>query len=119
MKIFTKWLGDQSEKLAAQFLKKNGYKIVGRNVTSKLGEIDIIAKIRSNLIFVEVKALSHSDSFVPEDHFEWKKRRKLIMLGRSYLSKMTQEIDARFDLITVVKKGSDYFIEHYENVIQE
>ncbi|GAB6189863.1 YraN family protein [Marinitoga arctica] len=43
------------EDIAVQFLKKNGFKILKRNFTTKIGEIDIIALDKQCLVFVEVK----------------------------------------------------------------
>ena len=48
--------GEQSESLAVWYLKKNGYKILELNFRTKLGEIDIIAKEKKTLVFVEVKS---------------------------------------------------------------
>ncbi len=47
--------GEQGESLAVWYLKKNGYKILEQNYRTKLGEIDIIAKEKKTLVFVEVK----------------------------------------------------------------
>ncbi len=48
--------GNKGEDLACEYLVKNGYEIVARNVHfSKLCEIDIIAKYKNKTVFVEVK----------------------------------------------------------------
>ena len=59
----TKLLGDEGEKLACEYLVKNGYKILGRNYRINFGEIYIIAKKRGwfadkTIHFVEVKTVS-------------------------------------------------------------
>jgi putative endonuclease len=117
--FWTKIFGSISEKKAAKFLKRHGYKILKKNYRTKLGEFDIIAKKSGLVVFVEVKAMTEIEAFSPEDHFDWKKQKKQLVLGKQYLACQKKEIDARFDLITVVKKDDDYFIEHYENVIQD
>jgi len=48
--------GKESESIAIRHLKKNGYKILEQNYRNKLGEIDIIAKDKDTLVFIEVKA---------------------------------------------------------------
>lgn len=111
--------GRIAEQKAMQHLKGKGYWISKKNFRTKIGEIDLIANKKDLIVFVEVKALSESDHFSPADHFDWKKQKKLLQLGRQYLAFQKEEFNARFDLITVVKKDDDYFIEHYENVIQE
>jgi putative endonuclease len=48
--------GNRGEDLACEYLLKNGYKILERNKHfSKLCEIDIIAKLKNKVVFVEVK----------------------------------------------------------------
>lgn len=67
----TKELGDLGEKLACEYLVKNGYKIIGRNYRISFGEIDIIAWKKCGLFskkdktvhFVEVKTLSREGDF--------------------------------------------------------
>ncbi len=54
--------GNKGEDLACEFLKKNGYEIIERNVHfSKFCEIDIIAKLKNKFIFVEVKTRKNND----------------------------------------------------------
>lgn len=102
-----------------QFLKKKGYFIRQKNFRSKFGEIDLIAEKDNKFVFIEVKSLQFSKFFSPEDHFDYRKQRKQILLAKHYLSTLHHDVPARFDLITVIKKGRDFFIEHYEDVIQE
>lgn len=117
--FWTLRFGRIAEQKAMQYLKKEGYWISNKNWRTKIGEIDLIATKNDWIVFVEVKALSISDHFSPEDHFDWKKQKKLLLLGKQYLSFQKKEFNARFDLIAVVKKGDDYFIEHHENVIED
>jgi Holliday junction resolvase-like predicted endonuclease len=51
-------LGKSSEEQAAEYLLRNGFKILHRNWTHKGGEIDIIAEKKGKLHFVEVRARS-------------------------------------------------------------
>ena len=59
-----KELGQKGEDLALRFLKKNGYRIYTTNYSCKLGEIDIIAKEKDTLAFIEVKTRT-STAFGP------------------------------------------------------
>ena len=52
--------GDQAEKNAAEFLKKQGCKILGRNQHFKVGELDIIAEDGDQTVFAEVKYRANS-----------------------------------------------------------
>lgn len=51
-------LGKSGEEAVAEYLKKNGYKILSKNYRCKLGEIDLIARDGKNLVFIEVKTRS-------------------------------------------------------------
>ena len=53
-----KQVGSKGEDLAAEFLKDKGYRIIGRNYKTPIGELDIIAKDGETLVFVEVKTRS-------------------------------------------------------------
>ena len=50
-----KELGKKGEELALRFLKKRGYRIIEKNYVCKMGEMDIIAKEKDTLVFIEVK----------------------------------------------------------------
>ncbi len=78
----TKELGNLGEELACEYLVKNGYKIIGRNYRINFGEIDVIVKKRGffankTIHFVEVKTLSGSNGFNPEEHVNYKKQNRL------------------------------------------
>lgn len=54
-KQFNKIEGNQGENLAVNFLKKQKYKILDNNYRAMVGEIDIVAKDKDTIVFVEVK----------------------------------------------------------------
>ncbi|MBW2264795.1 MAG: YraN family protein [Deltaproteobacteria bacterium] len=95
-------VGAFGESLAVKALEENGYKILELNHRSKLGEIDIIAKEKGVLAFVEVKA-RRTDSFGhPKLAVTPRKQRKISMVALEYL-KNTGQMDnnARFDVVAV------------------
>ena len=47
--------GGEKEKLAGDFLKGQGYEILGQNFYTRFGEIDLILKDKDTLVFAEVK----------------------------------------------------------------
>ena len=51
----TKNIGNKGENIACEYLKKQGYKIIARNLYIGKSELDIIAKDGKTLVFVEVK----------------------------------------------------------------
>jgi len=91
----TKELGDLGEKIAAKYLKKQGYKILDRNFRyKKFGEIDIIAKKKNtkDVVFIEVKTRHKrkfkeiSNNYAPEDNITYFKQKQLIKLAKIYLA---------------------------------
>jgi len=94
--------GKDSESLAARHLQKNGYKILEQNYRNKLGEIDIIAKEKGTLVFVEVKARKTHVFGNPKWAVTPKKQRKISMVALYYLKATKQtHVKARFDVVSL------------------
>ena len=94
--------GKESESLAVGYLKKNGYKILEQNYCNKIGEIDIIAKEKGTLVFVEVKARKTHVFGNPKWAVTPKKQRKISMVALYYLKATKQtHVKARFDVVTL------------------
>ncbi|MBM3251376.1 MAG: YraN family protein [Candidatus Omnitrophica bacterium] len=95
-------LGLAGEIQAAEFLKNNGYRILGRNFKTNLGEIDIIAKDKDCICFVEVKTRTSQDKGLPEESITKNKQHKLSQLALSYLkNKKLLDKSARFDVVSI------------------
>jgi len=95
-------IGKRGEDAAAQYIEKRGYKIVERNFTCPLGEMDIIALDRKTLCFIEVKTLSGKTYGPPEIAVNIYKQHKLSKVALAYLNrKHLPDIKARFDVIAV------------------
>ena len=109
--------GAVGERLAAEYLRKNKYKIVETNYRNRLGEIDIIARHpKGHTVFVEVKTLrvaddlqQREDRLFPEDHLTPFKLRKLQQLGELYLMHVKPKNPAwQIDLVAIeLPSGSD------------
>lgn len=95
-------LGNKGEELAADFLKDSGYKILYRNYKTKLGEIDIIARDKETICFVEVKTRS-SDRFGCGSEAVLKtKQRQIAKTALSFLKeKRLLDKRARFDVVSL------------------
>ena len=95
-------LGSLAEDKAAEFLKRGGYKILFRNFKTKLGEIDIIAKDKDTICFVEVKC-RRSDRF--GSGFEAVRRAKQRQISKVALSFLKEnnllDQKARFDVVSL------------------
>lgn len=96
-------LGKAGEEIAADFLKKSGYKIVEVNYRCPIGEIDIVARDKNELVFVEVKARKSSALGYPEEAVGIKKQKKMSQLASWYLQeKKLNDARARFDVVAVL-----------------
>jgi len=111
--------GRESEEVAARHLKKNGYKILERNYRTELGEIDIIAKQKKTLVFVEVKARNSNRFGGPKEAVTPKKQLKISMVALLYLKKTRQSnASARFDVVTVAGEGKSPEVEIIKNAFE-
>ena len=100
-------LGCLGENRCIGFLKKKGYKIIGRNYRCPIGEIDIIARDKDVLCFIEVKTRrTHKFGLpkfgLPQEAVNQHKRNKLIQVALSYIKKKNlEDSNLRFDVIAV------------------
>ena len=111
--------GSNSESLAAWYLKKSGYKILEQNYRTPLGEIDIIAKEKKTIVFVEVKSRRSNRYGNPKWAVTTRKQRKISMVALQYL-KSTRQMDnrARFDVVTVISNQDEPQIEIVKNAFE-
>jgi len=94
--------GKRGEEIALSFLKKKGYKIVEQNYRCVFGEIDIVARHRGDIVFIEVKSRKSEAFGNPEEAVGFKKQRKISQIALNYLNeKRLHDHDARFDVVAV------------------
>jgi len=100
--------GNIGEKLAAEYLRNKGYQIIETNYQNrngiKIGEIDIIAKEKDELVFVEVKTreMKKYQNTLPEENITYRKIKKMNKTANIYLSKEAlDKVKFRFDAISV------------------
>jgi putative endonuclease len=111
--------GLEGEKLAVRHLKRLGYRIICRNYRSPLGEIDIIARHRGVLVFVEVKSRSTETFGSPKLAVTPAKQRKLSQVAWHYLQQHNLvEASARFDVVTISRSRSAPHLEVIENAFE-
>jgi putative endonuclease len=111
--------GRESESIAARYLKKQGYKILEQNYRTKIGEIDIIARDKQTLVFVEVKARKSDRFGNPKWAVTPKKQRKISMIALYYL-KLTKQsnVKARFDVVTISNEQDKPKVEIVKNAFE-
>ncbi len=95
--------GQEAETRAAHFLQTQGLILVQRNFRCKLGEIDLIMKDQSTLVFVEVRLRSNRFFTQAAESVNWQKQRKLINAAQFYLQqhKLVDAVPCRFDVIAI------------------
>lgn len=110
--------GTNSESTAEKYLKKMGYEIIKRNYRTKFGEIDIIAKDKDTLVFVEVKARK-SGGYNPKEAVTASKQRKISMSALYYL-KSARMINARarFDVVSIDSGDNGETVEIVKNAFE-
>jgi putative transposase len=96
------YLGAAGEDLAAATLKKQGYKILERNYTCPLGEIDLVARQGKTLVVIEVKTRSNTRFGQPQEAVHPGKQAKLRLLAEYYLKqKRLEGASVRFDVVGI------------------
>ncbi len=114
-------LGQRGEDLAVQHLKQVGYTILDRNVRTRYGEIDVVARDGGCIVFVEVRTVS-TGLMTPEESVTMRKQRRVAALGQAYLAQHgLADTDWRADVvaITVSADGNPPQIHHIVNAIEE
>jgi len=111
-------LGRRGEDLAHRYLRRRKYVIVARNyrpASGAKGEIDLIARSGTQLIFVEVKTRSSNAISFPERAVDSEKQRYLIRVARDYARRANVDwANVRFDVIAIT--GADNpLIEHLKD----
>jgi putative endonuclease len=99
--------GLAGEALAADILRRSGYRILARNYRTKVGEIDIVARDGETLVFVEVKSRRDGGLYGhPKYAVNRAKQRKLSKAALWYL-KETGQLGrrARFDVVAIISRG--------------
>lgn len=113
-----KYLGSKGEDLAIRFLKGKGYRIIARNYKTAAGEVDIIAKDGSTLVFIEVKTRSGSLFGQPFEAVDKRKRQKLKNIALLYLKKLGEEPPVRFDILSILYDNGKEEIEHIKDAFE-
>lgn len=110
-------MGRWGEAAAAEYLVKQGYEILARNVRSAHGEIDIVARQGEVLVFVEVKARASGRFGHPEEAVTLRKQAHILSAAESYLQEHPEYDAWRVDAISVEgRPGKTAEITHFENV---
>ncbi len=109
-------LGKMGEELAVTRLRAMKYQILERNYRCPLGEMDIVAREKGSLVFVEVKTRATKDFGGPAAAVNERKQRQLSRVALMYINqKRVRDVPARFDVVAVDLSGPKPGIEIIQN----
>ncbi|AZA91655.1 Uncharacterised protein family UPF0102 [Chryseobacterium nakagawai] len=111
--------GKIAEDMTADYLQKNGYKILARNFRFQKAEIDIIAEKDELIIIVEVKARSTDFFILPQEAVTKTKIRSIVQAANHYLEEFNKQNEVRFDIISVLPdENKNLIINHISDAFQ-
>ena len=110
--------GQQGEQLVAQYLQQDGYAILARNYTRRTGEVDVIAKKNNLVVFVEVKARTHS-LFDLTELISKTKQQRIIKAAKCFIAEQKiDEMSYRFD-VALIENLDEATISYIPNAFTE
>ncbi len=107
--------GKTGEDIAVAYLKAKGYQIIELNKKFGHAEIDIIAKIGNEYVFVEVKTRTSDYFGFPEESIDDKKIALMGKAAEKFCIEKGEELEIRFDLISLVLGNAKHDIIHIED----
>ncbi|HSW59175.1 MAG TPA: YraN family protein [bacterium] len=117
----TRQYGAEAELFTANWLERNGYKILDRNFFMRGGEIDIVAQIDDTIAFVEVRSWDREfwDGGTPLETINKMKIGHIIKTALYYIQKKRiclQSYNIRFDVAGLIKNDAGTFeIDYIES----
>lgn len=87
--------------MAAEYLRKKGFKLVAAGYRCRFGEIDLIVQNRKYLVFVEVKLRKSADFARAREYVDARKQEKIRTTALTYLSETSTSLQPRFDVIEI------------------
>lgn len=107
--------GKKGEIAALKYIKKKGYKVLNQNFKTAIGEIDIIAKHKDTVVFIEVKSRTDDNMGMPSQAVNYHKQKKISLVACQYLKQNNLfGTSCRFDVIEIC--GGE--INHIQNAFQ-
>jgi len=120
--------GNSGEEAVAIYLKREGFRIIGRNIARKTGEIDVLAQKGNTLHFVEVKTLScdefpeegsGEDRYDPADNLHPYKIRKVARTAEWYVAEKDWEGEWQVDgaLVWIRRRDGEVRVEYLPQIL--
>lgn len=109
-------IGQWGEQVAAEYLTARGYEVLGRNLRTPYGEIDLVARRDALTVFVEVKARTTGSLGPPEIAVGRRKQAHMQACAEHYAQQNLVD-HWRIDVIAVEKIAGEARITHFENAL--
>ena len=113
-------LGKSGEEAALRYLIRKKHKILVKGFRLFRGEIDIIARNRKELIFVEVKTRRGTAFGLPQEAVDYRKQRQIVRTANWYLQQDEMvKLQPRFDVVAILcQSDNTYEIQHLQNAFE-
>lgn len=108
-------LGMQGQETAKQFLISKGFIILKENYRLRSSEIDIIAKDKDYVVFVEVKFRKGLTHGLPRESVGRAKQKRIIKAAMHYIQASGKEENYRFDVVELLETKGKIYANHIEN----
>ena len=114
-------IGYIGESIAGEYLQKKGYRIIERNYRTRYAEIDLIARRKSVLVFIEVRTRVGERFGSPEESIKSDKLYRLVKNAQAYVARKNYDKQYRIDAVCIVldKHHCPERITHYKNITLE
>jgi putative endonuclease len=111
-------LGRWGEKIASEYLSKKGYSILGMNIRTPYGEIDILASLDQVMVFIEVKTRTNTLFGFPENAITKRKLTHMEQSAQYYMDELDFHGTWQWDAVSIQRRPSSKpEILHFENII--
>ena len=105
--------GLAGEELAVDVFRRAGYEIVDRNYRCKAGEVDVVAKLRSTVVFCEVKTRVDDRYGIPSEAVDRGKQGRLRKVAAHWLTERKPgAVEIRFDVVSVIVRDGRPEVTH-------
>lgn len=108
-------LGKKGEKIARDYLKKEGYKILAKNWYYDHKEIDIIARQNDEIVIVEVKTREGDYFEEPWEAVSSRKIKNIVEAAEGWLIQEQVDLETRFDVISIIfSRDGTFELTHFQ-----
>ncbi len=109
--------GNNYEKQAADFLRKQGLILLTKNFYAYRGELDLVMQDKQTLVFIEVRYRKNTNFGTPEETVTCSKQRHLVKAAQKFLqlNQALAQLPCRFDVIAITQSGNTAKINWIKN----